>query len=80
VIGAVPAVVAVLVLRAVTDWDGVSGAWLDLVSTTVIVGLVMGLSLLVLRTPELTSALRAPAVERLIRSRATKPSTSPGKP
>jgi putative peptidoglycan lipid II flippase len=58
-LGAVPAVGAVLVLRALTDLDGVGGAWLDLVFTTVIVGVVMVLALIVLRTPELTSALRA---------------------
>lgn len=78
-IGAVPAVGAVLALRAATDWDGVSGAWLDLVSTTLIVGVVMGLALLVLRAPELTEALRTPVIERLI-SRSTSPSTSPGEP
>jgi hypothetical protein len=69
----VPAVAAVLALRAATDWDGVSGAWLDLVSTTLIVGVVMGLALLVLRTPELTEALRAPVVERLVRHRSISP-------
>jgi putative peptidoglycan lipid II flippase len=68
VIGAVPAVAAVLVLRAATDWDGVSGAWLDLVSTTLIVAVVMGLALVLLRTPELTEALRAPVLDRLVRS------------
>ncbi|HJT03431.1 MAG TPA: murein biosynthesis integral membrane protein MurJ [Pseudonocardiaceae bacterium] len=73
VIGAIPAVAAVLALRAATDWDGVSGAWLDLVSTTVIVGVVMGLALLVLRTPELTEALQTPAVARLIRHRSIRP-------
>lgn len=78
-IGAVPAVGAVLALRAATDWDGVSGAWLDLVSTTLIVGVVMGLALLVLRAPELTEALRTPVIERLM-SRSTSPSTSPGEP
>ncbi|HKS51305.1 MAG TPA: murein biosynthesis integral membrane protein MurJ [Pseudonocardiaceae bacterium] len=71
VIGAVPAVIAVLVLRAATDWDGVSGAWLDLVSTTVIVGVVMGLALLLMRTPELTEALRVPVMARLVNSRST---------
>ncbi|HEX8933213.1 MAG TPA: murein biosynthesis integral membrane protein MurJ [Pseudonocardiaceae bacterium] len=54
VIGAAPAVAAVLGLRAVTDWTGVSGAWLDLVFTTLIVAVVMGTALLILRTPELT--------------------------
>jgi putative peptidoglycan lipid II flippase len=65
VVGAVPAVAAVLGLRAVTDWDGVSGAWLDLMCTTVTVGVVMGLVMLLLRTPELTEALPAPIVARL---------------
>ncbi|MBV8993479.1 MAG: murein biosynthesis integral membrane protein MurJ [Pseudonocardiales bacterium] len=73
VIGAVPAVGAVLALRAATDWDGVSGAWLDLVSTTLIVGVVMGIALLILRTPELTEPLRAPVIERLIRHRSISP-------
>jgi putative peptidoglycan lipid II flippase len=73
VIGAVPAVGAVLALRAATDWDGVSGAWLDLVSTTIIVGVVMGLALLILRTPELTEALRTPLVARLVRHRSIRP-------
>ncbi len=68
VIAAVPAVAAVLGLRAVTDLTGVSGAWLDLVFTTLIVGVVMGLVLLVLRTPELTAALRTPMLDRLIRN------------
>jgi putative peptidoglycan lipid II flippase len=48
-VAAVPAVGAVLGLRAVTDLDGVGGAWLDLVLTTVVVGVVMGLGLIVLR-------------------------------
>jgi hypothetical protein len=50
---------AVLALRAVTDFNGVAGAWLDLVLTTVIVGVVMGIALIGLRTPELTDALRS---------------------
>lgn len=58
-VSAVPAVAAVLALRAVTDFNGVAGAWLDLVLTTVIVGVVMGLALIGLRTPELTDALRS---------------------
>ncbi|MGH3764503.1 MAG: murein biosynthesis integral membrane protein MurJ [Pseudonocardiaceae bacterium] len=68
VIGAVPAVAAVLALRALTDWDGVSGAWLDLVVTTLIVTVVMGGALLVLRTPELTEALAVPLRNRLSRN------------
>ncbi|HEX2290902.1 MAG TPA: murein biosynthesis integral membrane protein MurJ, partial [Pseudonocardiaceae bacterium] len=57
-LAAVPAVGAVLGLRAVLDLDGGSGAvwgaWLDLVLTTVVVGVVMGGALIALRTPELT--------------------------
>jgi putative peptidoglycan lipid II flippase len=58
-VSAVPAVAAVLALRAVTDFNGVAGAWLDLVLTTVIVGVVMGLALIGLRTPELSDAMRS---------------------
>ena len=41
-LSAVPAVGAVLVLRALTDFNRVGGAWIDLVLTTVIVGVVIG--------------------------------------
>jgi hypothetical protein len=58
-------VAAVLVLRALTDFNGLGGAWLDLVLTTLIVGIVMGVALIVLRTPELTDALRSPVFARL---------------
>jgi hypothetical protein len=68
VIGAAPAVAAVLGLRAVTDWTGVSGAWLDLVFTTLIVAVVMGTALLILRTPELTEAFRVTVRNRLSRN------------
>jgi putative peptidoglycan lipid II flippase len=68
VIGAVPAAGAVLGLRAVTDLQGLSGAWLDLTLTTLIVGIVMGLALLMMRTPELVGALRAPMLDRLNRN------------
>jgi putative peptidoglycan lipid II flippase len=68
VIGAAPAVAAVLGLRAVTDWGGVSGAWLDLLCTTATVGVVMGLVMLLLRTPELTEALPARVLGRLTRN------------
>jgi putative peptidoglycan lipid II flippase len=64
-LSAAPAVAAVLALRALTDFNGAGGAWLDLVLTTVIVGVVMGGVLLVLRTPELTDALRSPVFARL---------------
>lgn len=60
-LAAVPAVGAVLGSRALLDLSGVSwgvwGAWLDLVLTTVVVGVVMGAALLALRTPELTDAI-----------------------
>jgi hypothetical protein len=55
-------------LRAVTDWGGVSGAWLDLLCTTATVGVVMGLVMLLLRTPELTEALPARVLGRLTRN------------
>lgn len=57
-LAAVPAVGAVLGLRAVLDLGGVGGAWLDLVLTTLVVGVVMCAGLLALRTPELTAATR----------------------
>ncbi|MGH3751118.1 MAG: murein biosynthesis integral membrane protein MurJ [Pseudonocardiaceae bacterium] len=56
-LAAVPAVGAVLGVRALVDLGGVGGAWLDLVLTTVAVGVVMGGALLALRTPELTEAI-----------------------
>jgi putative peptidoglycan lipid II flippase len=68
VVAAVPAVVAVAGLRSVTDLDGVSGAWLDLTFTTLIVGILMGLTLLLLRAPELTGVLRVPMLNRLARN------------
>jgi putative peptidoglycan lipid II flippase len=68
VVAAVPAVVAVAGLRSVTDLDGVSGAWLDLTFTTLIVGILMGLTLLLLRAPELTGVLRVPMLNRLVRN------------
>jgi putative peptidoglycan lipid II flippase len=58
VLAAVPAVGLVLGMRGVLDLDGVAGAWLDLTLTTVLVGVVMGIALLVLRTPELTAVVR----------------------
>ncbi|MGH3873822.1 MAG: murein biosynthesis integral membrane protein MurJ [Pseudonocardiaceae bacterium] len=62
VLAAVPAVGAVLGLRALLDLSGVraglGGAWLDLVLTTVVVIVVMGVALIVLRTPELTEPIR----------------------
>ncbi len=66
-LAAVPAVGAVLGLRALFDLNGVSGAWLDLVLTTVVVGVVMGVVLLALRTPEVTDAIRGPVLARWTR-------------
>jgi len=65
-LAAVPAVGAVLGLRAVVDLDGVGGTWLDLILTTVIVSVVMGATLLAIRTPELTAATR-PLLARFTR-------------
>ncbi len=70
-LAAVPAVGAVLGLRALFDLNGVSGgvwgAWLDLVLTTVVVGVVMGVALIALRTPELTDAISSARLTRLTR-------------
>jgi putative peptidoglycan lipid II flippase len=61
-LAAAPAVGAVLGLRALlglNDMGGsVGGAWLDLVLTTVVVGVVMGVALIALRVPELTGLIR----------------------
>jgi putative peptidoglycan lipid II flippase len=67
-LAAVPAVGAVLGLRAVVDFSGVGGAWLNLVLTTAVVVIVMGAALLALRTPELTAAAR-PLLARFTRRR-----------
>ncbi|MGH3934777.1 MAG: murein biosynthesis integral membrane protein MurJ [Pseudonocardiaceae bacterium] len=70
-LAAVPAVGAVLGLRALLDVNGVGGAWLDLGLTTVVVGVVMGVALIALRSPELThlirSAIRTPVLVRWTR-------------
>jgi putative peptidoglycan lipid II flippase len=81
-VGAVPAVGAVLGLRALTDLTGVGGAWLDLVLTTVIVGVVMGLTLVALRTPELADVLKpsGPGGPILARLRRVSQSAGPPKP
>ena len=81
-VGAVPAVGVVLVLRALTDLTGVGGAWLDLVLTTVIVGVVMGLTLVALRTPELADVLKpsGPGGPILARLRRVSQSAGPPKP
>jgi hypothetical protein len=63
----------VFALRALTDLNGVSGAWLDLVFTTLIVGTVMGLALILMRTPELTNALGTPMLNRFGRGRSAGP-------
>ncbi|MGH3786905.1 MAG: murein biosynthesis integral membrane protein MurJ [Pseudonocardiaceae bacterium] len=65
-LAAAPAVAAVLVMRTLFDVNGVGGAWLELMLTTVVVGVVMGLALITLRTPELANALRA--LKRISRS------------
>jgi putative peptidoglycan lipid II flippase len=66
-VAAVPAVGAVLGLRALLDLNGVGGAWLDLMLTTVVVGLVMAVALMALRTPELSDAIRRPVLARWTR-------------
>ncbi|MGH3883525.1 MAG: murein biosynthesis integral membrane protein MurJ [Pseudonocardiaceae bacterium] len=72
-LAAVPAVGAVLGLRALLGdaVDGVGGAWLDLVLTTVVVGVVMGGALIALRTPELTGAIRG-AIRGSVQARGTR--------
>ncbi|MGH3980325.1 MAG: murein biosynthesis integral membrane protein MurJ, partial [Pseudonocardiaceae bacterium] len=70
VLAAVPAVGAVLGIRSLVGFDGVAGAWLDLMASTAAVGLVMGGVLLALRTEELAAALRpliGPLTARLAR-------------
>ncbi|MGH3837191.1 MAG: murein biosynthesis integral membrane protein MurJ [Pseudonocardiaceae bacterium] len=85
-LAAVPAVGAVLGLRALLGdaVGGVGGAWLDLVLTTVIVGVVMGLALIALRTPELTGAIRGairgPVLARRTRQPPEQPPNSPREP
>ena len=63
-----PAVGAVFGLRTVTQLHGVGGAWLDLIFTTLLVSVVMGLTLLMMRTPELTGALKTSVLGRLNRN------------
>ncbi|MGQ0718947.1 MAG: murein biosynthesis integral membrane protein MurJ [Pseudonocardiales bacterium] len=74
-LAAVPAVGAVLGLRALLGGavDGVGGAWLDLVLTTVVVGVVMGAVLVALRTPELTEAIRGSVLARGTRKPPEQP-------
>jgi putative peptidoglycan lipid II flippase len=70
-VAAVPAVAAVLGLRALLDINGVHGAvwgaWLDLVLTTIVVGMVMGAALIALRNPELSGVIRGPVLARWTR-------------
>jgi hypothetical protein len=70
-VAAVPAVAAVLGLRALLDINGVNGAvwgaWLDLVLTTVVVGVVMGAALIALRNPELSGVIRGTVLARWTR-------------
>lgn len=56
-LAAVPAIAAVLGVRLLLEPSGVAGAWLDLVTTTLVVGVVMGGALLALRTRELRPVL-----------------------
>jgi putative peptidoglycan lipid II flippase len=90
-LAAVPAVGAVLGLRALLDLNGSSGAvwaaWLDLMLTTVVVGVVMAVALIALRTPELTEALRAatggrriPVLARWTRQPPEQPPDPPKEP
>ncbi|MGH4001918.1 MAG: murein biosynthesis integral membrane protein MurJ, partial [Pseudonocardiaceae bacterium] len=82
-LAAAPAVGAVLGLRALLDLNGVGGAWLDLVLTTIIVGVVMGVALIALRVPELTAliqgAIRTPVLARWT-GQTRQPSQPPPNP
>ena len=80
-LAAVPAVGAVLGLRVLLDLgEGVGAAWLDLVVTTVVVGVVMGAALIALRTPELTEAIRGSVLARWTRQAPEQPPNRPGEP
>jgi putative peptidoglycan lipid II flippase len=65
-LAAIPAVALVLALRPSFDIGSALGAWLYLITTTVIVLVVMSGALLALRTPELTAAAR-PVLSRFTR-------------
>ncbi|HEY2723952.1 MAG TPA: murein biosynthesis integral membrane protein MurJ [Pseudonocardiaceae bacterium] len=65
-LAAIPAVALVLALRPFFDIGSALGAWLYLITTTVIVLVVMSGALLALRTPELTAAAR-PVLTRFTR-------------
>lgn len=65
-LAAIPAVALVLALRPFFDIGSALGAWLYLITTTVIVLVVMSGALLALRTPELTAAAR-PVLSRFTR-------------
>ncbi len=75
-LAALPAVGAVLGLRALLDLNGVGGAWLDLVLTTVVVGVVMGVALIALRVPELTAMIRG-AIRTPVLARQTRQTRQP---
>lgn len=62
-LAALPAVGAALGVQALVGLDGVAGAWLSLLLSSLVVGVVMVGMLLVLRSPELRGAVR-PLVNR----------------
>ena len=57
-LAAVPAVGAALGAGLLVDIDGVAGAWIDLVLSTLLIGVVMTGTLLALRTGEIQAAVR----------------------
>lgn len=61
-LAAAPAIAAALAVRSLPGPSGVAGAWLDLVATTAVIGVVMTGMLVVLRTRELR-----PVLARLVR-------------
>lgn len=56
-LAAAPAIAAALAVRSLPTPSGVTGAWLDLVATTAVIGVVMAGMLLALRTRELRPVL-----------------------
>lgn len=60
-VAAVPAIGAAVAVQSLVGLDGVAQAWVNLVLSTLVVGVVMVGALLVLRTPELRGGLRAAA-------------------
>lgn len=57
-VAAVPAIGAAVAVQSLVGFDGIADAWLNVLLSTVVVGVVMIVMLLVLRTPELRGALR----------------------